>query len=135
MLRPSSVTALRGTPKLFALVGCLLLSTAAAGLTQAPAALPKLTAAEMENARKTPPMRQMIAYLDVFAAGDRERMRRFIETTYPGANLEGELGFSNQTGGFDLREIHSANAREASGFVQERNSDQFARFTITVDSS
>jgi len=135
MLRPSSVTALRGTPKLFALVGCLLLSTAAAGLTQAPAALPKLTAAEMENARKTPPMRQMIAYLDVFAAGDRERMRRFIETTYPGANLEGELGFSNQTGGFDLREIHSANAREASGFVQERNSDQFARFTITVDST
>ena len=50
-------------------------------------------------------------------------------------NLEGELRFSSQTGGFELREIHSANAREASGFVQERNSDQFARFTIVVDSS
>ena len=60
-------------------------------------------------------------------------MRRFIEATHPTANLEGQLRFSNQTGGFDLREIHSANAHEASGSVQETNSDQFARFTIVVD--
>src|SRR5438477_902174 len=118
MPKSSSIATLRRPLELFALVNWLLFASALAASGQVPTTLPKLTAAEMENARKTPPMRQMMAYLDVFAAGDRERMRRFIETAYPGANLEGELGFSNQTGGFDLREIHSANAREASGFVQ-----------------
>jgi len=131
----SLVAALRATLKPFALVGSTLLLTAATGSAQVSTTPAKLTSAEMEIARKTPPVRQLMAYLDVFGAGDRERMRRFIETTYPGANLEGELGFSNQTGGFDLREIHSANEREASGFLQEHNSDQFARFTIVVDSS
>ena len=135
MPKSTSVAALCGTLSLFALIGCMLFSNAPAVFAQVPPTPPKLTAAEVETARKTPPMRQLMAYLDVFGAGDRERMRRFIETTYPSANLEGELRFSNQTGGFDLREIHSANAHEASGFVQEHNSDQFARFTIVVDSS
>ena len=135
MPKSTSAAALRGTLKLFALAGCMQMSTALAAAAQGPTTPPTLTPAEVEVARATPPMRQFMAYLDALRAGDRERMRRFIETTHPSANLEGELGFSSQTGGFDLREIHSANAREASGFVQEHNSDQFARFTIVVDSS
>src|SRR6185369_13210765 len=127
MPKSTSAAALRGTLKLFALAGCMQMSTALAAAAQGPTTPPTLTPAEVEVARATPPMRQFMAYLDALRAGDRERMRRFIETTHPSANLEGELGFSSQTGGFDLREIHSANGREASGFVQERNSDQFAR--------
>ena len=44
MPKSTSVAALRGTLKLFALVGCMLLSTAPAASAQGPTTPPKLTA-------------------------------------------------------------------------------------------
>jgi CubicO group peptidase (beta-lactamase class C family) len=94
----------------------------------------RATPAEVETAKKSAPYRQFMAYLEALGSGDRERLRRFIEAAYPDGNLDAELGFAQQTGGFDVREVERATTTTASGLVQERNSDQFARFTIVVDS-
>jgi CubicO group peptidase (beta-lactamase class C family) len=96
---------------------------------------PPLTAAEAEAARRGAPFRQLAAYLDALGAGDRERLRRFLETTYPSANVGAQTSFAERTGGFELRALERATATTASGLVQERTSDQFARFTIVVDSA
>src|SRR5262249_22312109 len=47
----------------------------------------KLTAAAAEAARSEPPFRQFSAWLEVFNAGDREKMKQFLETHYPTRDL------------------------------------------------
>ena len=96
---------------------------------------PKLGPRELEAARAGAPYRTFAAYLEALSSADREHLRRFIEASYPGASLDAEAGFAQQTGGFELRELERATATVASGLVQERHSDQFARFTIVVDSA
>jgi len=43
------------------------------------------------------------------------------------------MAFWRMTGGFDLRKIEESSATRMSGLVQERSSDQFARFAMVVD--
>jgi len=43
------------------------------------------------------------------------------------------MAFRRMTGGFDLRKIEESSATRMSGLVQERSSDQFARFAMVVD--
>jgi CubicO group peptidase (beta-lactamase class C family) len=95
----------------------------------------QVTAAQAEAARLGAPSRQLWACLEAWNTADRERLRRFIEASYPDADLDRETRFREQTGGFELRELQQALATVASGLVQERGSDQFARFTIVVDSA
>jgi D-alanyl-D-alanine carboxypeptidase len=96
---------------------------------------PPLTAAEDEAARRGAPFRQLSAYLDALGSRDAARLRGFLETTYPSANADAQLRFARNTGGFELRAIERATATTATGLVQERTSDQFARVTIVVDSA
>src|SRR5262245_4753298 len=105
---------------------------AAAASAQAPNQPAKLTPAETEAARAGAPFKQFSAWLDAFNSGDRERIRRYLETSYPTASLDGQLSFRAQTGGFDFRALEQATATAVSGLVQERNSDQFARFSLVV---
>ena len=77
--------------------------------------------------------RQFSAWLEAFNSGDREKIRRFLETTYPDANLDNQMRFRLQTGGFDFRKAEQSTATSLSGLLQEKNSDQFARFTLTLD--
>jgi D-alanyl-D-alanine carboxypeptidase len=93
----------------------------------------KLTAAEAEAARAAPPFRQFSAWLDAFNSADRERIRQFLATTYPARNVEGEMAFRSQTGGFELRALEQASPTSVTGLVQERDGDTFARFTIVVE--
>jgi CubicO group peptidase (beta-lactamase class C family) len=78
-----------------------------------------------------------------FNSGDRERYRTFLEDHYPSlfggqgsfgpeATLDGEMGFREFTGGFELRKLLDASAQEVSGWLQERNSDQFVQFKVGV---
>jgi D-alanyl-D-alanine carboxypeptidase len=71
-------------------------------------------------------------WLDAFNSGDRDRYLTFLEKRFPSRTtaVEPEMGFRELTGGFDLRKITSASATEATGWVQERDSDQFAEFHI-----
>jgi D-alanyl-D-alanine carboxypeptidase len=105
-------------------------------LTQPPPELapPKMTASEAEAARSGSPFRQFSAWLDVFNTGDRDRIRQFLQTNYPSSNLDTQMTFRERTGGFELRALEQATPTSLTGLVQERNSDQFGRFILIVES-
>jgi D-alanyl-D-alanine carboxypeptidase len=94
---------------------------------------PKLTAAEVEAARTGAPFRQLSAWLEAFNSGDRERIQSYLTANYPSVNVEGQMGFRAQTGGFEFRVLEQATATMAVGLVQERDSDQFGRFVLVVE--
>ena len=87
-----------------------------------------------ENRAAEPSVRQFSAWLDVFNSGDRERYAEFLADSFPArlALLDQEMAFRELTGGFDLRKLERVSATEVSGLAQERASDQFACFELTV---
>ncbi len=94
---------------------------------------PRMTESETAAARAGPPFRQFSALLEALNSGDRDRMRQFLETHYPSANLYEQMEFREETGGLDLRALERATATALTGLVQERNSDRFGRFTVVVE--
>jgi CubicO group peptidase (beta-lactamase class C family) len=48
-------------------------------------------------------------------------------------NVDNELRFRSMTGGFELKKAEESTATRFSGLVQERDSDQFARFEVEVE--
>jgi CubicO group peptidase (beta-lactamase class C family) len=99
----------------------------------ATAAPPKMTPAAADAARRGAPYRQFSGWLEAFNSGDRERLGKFLETNYPGRNLDRDLSFRKMTGGLEIRALETATATTLTGLVQERDSDQFGRFTIAVE--
>jgi hypothetical protein len=94
---------------------------------------PKMTATEAEAARAGAPFRQFSAWLEAFNAGDPTRIRQFLQTNFPSANVDVQMNFRERTGGLELRALEQATATMLTGLVQERDSDQFGRFTIVVE--
>jgi CubicO group peptidase (beta-lactamase class C family) len=86
---------------------------------------------------KTPAGEQFSAWLAAFNSGDRAELEKFrSHFDKPEEHkVEGMLGFHQQTGGFDVKKIEESSATKLTGLVQERDSDQFARFTIEVEAS
>ncbi|HEY7189201.1 MAG TPA: serine hydrolase domain-containing protein [Vicinamibacterales bacterium] len=105
--------------------------------TEPPADLapPKLTPTEAAAARNGAPFRQFSAWLEAFNAGDRSRMSQFIKEHAPFMQVDGQMNFRERTGGLELRALERATATTLTGLVQERDSDQFGRFTIVVEAS
>lgn len=83
----------------------------------------------------TPAARQFSAWLDAFNSGDRAALLQYFEKNYPSQvkRLDQELGFREQTGGFEFKKAEESTRTRFSGLVQERDSDQMARFTIEVE--
>lgn len=84
---------------------------------------------------ETPAGEEFAAWLKAFNSGDRAHLEAFL-SHYKNPNehdVNGDLGFRQQTGGFELRKIEESAAARISGLVQERDSDQFARFTVDVE--
>jgi D-alanyl-D-alanine carboxypeptidase len=94
---------------------------------------PKLTPAEAEAARTGAPFRQLSAWLETFNGGDREQLQQYLSANYPSANIGQQMNFRAQTGGFEFRALEQATPTSAVGLVQERDSDQFARFVLVVE--
>ncbi len=86
---------------------------------------------------KTPADEQFSAWLAAFNSGERDQLEKFrSHFDKPEEHkVEGILGFRQQTGGFDLKKIEESSATKLTGLVQERDSDQFARFTIEVEAA
>jgi CubicO group peptidase (beta-lactamase class C family) len=84
---------------------------------------------------KTPAGEQFSAWLSAFNRGDRAQLEGFLSHyKNPGEHdVNGDLGFRQQTGGFDLKKIEETAPTRISGLVQERDSDQFARFMVEVE--
>ena len=102
---------------------------------QAPPELapPKMTASETEAARSGAPFRQFSAWLEAFNSGDRDRLSRFLQDHFPARNVDADMNFRQRTGGLEIRGLEQATPTTLTGLVQERDSDQFGRFTIVVD--
>jgi D-alanyl-D-alanine carboxypeptidase len=86
---------------------------------------------------KTAVGEQFSAWLAAFNSGDKAELEKFrTHFDKPEEHkVEGMLGFRKQTGGFDLKKIEESSATKLTGLVQERDSDQFARFMIEVQSA
>ncbi len=86
---------------------------------------------------KTPAGEQFSAWLAAFNSGDRAELEKFrSHFDKPDEHkVEGMLGFRQQTGGFELRKIEESSATKLTGLVQERDSDQFAKFTLEVEAA
>ena len=96
---------------------------------------PKMTASETAAARTGVPFQQFSAWLEAFNTGDRARIGQFRETNFPSMNLDGQVNFRARTGGLELRALERATPTSLTGLVQERDSDQFGRFTLEVEAA
>ena len=96
---------------------------------------PELTEAEAAAARSQPSFHQFSAWLEAFNSGDRAQYRKFLESNFPTrvSDLNQDMDFRANTGGFEFRKLEQASATRVSGLVQERDSDQFGRFTLEVE--
>ena len=90
------------------------------------------------EARRQPSLRLFRAWLAAFNSGDRTRYARFLERNFPSRTPPmwlGDVGLREITGGFELRKVGRVSATRVSGWVQERDSDQFARFVLRVSAA
>ena len=85
----------------------------------------------------TPAGNQAKAWLEVFNAGDAEKHKEFLRKNAPSRldRADREMGFREMTGGFDIKKVEESTPAKFVALVQERASDQFARFTVEVDAS
>ena len=85
----------------------------------------------------TPAGKQAKAWLEVFNAGDAEKHKEFLRTNAPSRldRAEREMGFREMSGGFDMKKVEESTPTKLVALVQERASDQFARFTVEVDAA
>jgi CubicO group peptidase (beta-lactamase class C family) len=85
----------------------------------------------------TPAGRQFFAWLDAFDSGDKARLEQFLKEHYPAraGALDREMQFRDETGGFEFKDFDRDGSTTSKfvGIVQERASDQFARFVMEVD--
>jgi D-alanyl-D-alanine carboxypeptidase len=81
--------------------------------------------------------RQFSAWLDAFNRGNRAVLLQFLQTYHPSsvAHINDEMGFREQTGGFDFKKTEESTPTHFTGIVKERRSDQFARFVIDVEAA
>jgi CubicO group peptidase (beta-lactamase class C family) len=98
---------------------------------------PEMTPAQAAAARAQPPFHQFSAWLAAFNSGDRAQYQRFLANNFPnrGSSLNQDMEFRANTGGFEFKKLEQASPTRASGLVQERDSDQFARFMLVTEAA
>jgi len=84
---------------------------------------------------KTPAEEQFLVWLEALNSGDRTKIEEMLTHFKDRGDrqVEGLLDFRQTTGGFDLKKIEESTPVHIRGLVQERNSDQFARFSMDVE--
>ena len=85
----------------------------------------------------TPAGHQAAAWLESFNRGDLNAHREFMQKNFPSRaeHVDQEVGFRRMTGGFDLKKIEQSTPTKLTALVQERASDQMARWTVEVSDS
>jgi CubicO group peptidase (beta-lactamase class C family) len=89
------------------------------------------------EARQQPSLRLFRAWLAAFNSGDRARYAKFLKRNWPTWVwlIDRDLGLRAFTGGFTLRKVGRPSATRVSGWVQERDSDQFVSFVMWVSAA
>src|SRR4051794_11803642 len=75
----------------------------------------------------TPAARQFYSWLDAFNEGNRDAYLAFLQKNLPvrAKDIDREMNFRKNTGGFDLRKVEDASSpTKFVALVQERGSDQ-----------
>ena len=85
----------------------------------------------------TPAAKQAKAWLEVFNAGDAEKHKEFLRKNAPSRldRADREMSIREVSGGFDVKKVEESTPTKIVLLVQERASDQFARFTVEVDAA
>ena len=83
----------------------------------------------------TPAARQFAAWLEAFNSGDRAKLLAYLQENFPAraGDIDREMGFRNDTGGFAFKKVEQSTPQHFSGLVKESGSDQFARFDLEVE--
>src|SRR5215813_5469256 len=68
----------------------------------------------------TPAGHTLQAWLDAFNSGDRGRLEAYITKYEPAKSVDSELGFRNQTGGFELVRIAQSDRLSIEFQVKEK---------------
>ena len=98
---------------------------------------PEMTAAQAAFARTQPSTHQFFAWLTAFNSNDRAQYLRFLQNNFPNrvSSLNQDMDFRANTGGFEFKKLEQASPTKAGGLLQERDSDQFARFNLDVEAA
>ncbi|MGA2018919.1 MAG: serine hydrolase domain-containing protein, partial [Opitutaceae bacterium] len=98
---------------------------------------PEMTPAQVAFARTQPSTHQFFAWLAAFNSNDRAQYLRFLQNNFPNrvSGLSQDMDFRANTGGFEFKKLEQASPTRVGGLVQERDSDQFARFTLEVEAA
>jgi D-alanyl-D-alanine carboxypeptidase len=83
----------------------------------------------------SPAAHQLSGWLAAFNSGDKTTFQTFLQKNYPAraGDIDQEMGFREQTGGFDLKKAGECDAAKCAALLQERNSEQFASIVVEVD--
>ena len=98
-----------------------------------------LLAAQLVSAQASAPPpaaeQQAKAWLGAFNSGDRATLLEFLKTNRPSAveRIDGEMGFRQMTGGFDLEKTEESTPTRYTALVKEKDSDQFARMVVEIE--
>jgi hypothetical protein len=80
----------------------------------------------------TPAGHALSAWLDAFNSGDRAKVEAYIKKYDPSENVDGMIGFHNQTGGFNLLSVDGSQTLEIKFHVREKNGATVALGSLSV---
>jgi hypothetical protein len=84
------------------------------------------------SAPDTPAGHTLQAWLDAFNSGDRAKVEAYVKTVDKSENVDGMLGFRNQTGGFELIGIESSEPLHLRFRVKEKGGPTTALGNLLV---
>jgi len=84
------------------------------------------------NSPNTPAGLTMRAWLDAFNRGDRDSIQTYLSKYEPTKDLDGQIAFRQQTGGFELLSIDKSERLHIEFRVREKNSTTIALGKIDV---
>jgi CubicO group peptidase (beta-lactamase class C family) len=85
----------------------------------------------------TPVGKQLAAWFEVFTRGERSALRQYLQTNFPerAEEIDQEIEFRQQTGGFELTKVEESSATRLTAVVRERDGGRYARLVMEVEAS
>lgn len=99
------------------------------------AAMSFVTSAAAEVLPDTPAGRVLQARLLAFASGSAEQLAAYRARHEPSLDIERELAFHRDTGGFDVLKVEQSEPHTISAVIRARDSDSMGRIALTVEAA
>jgi D-alanyl-D-alanine carboxypeptidase len=75
------------------------------------------------------------ARLQAFASGSEAQLRQYQSRHEPAMDIERELAFHRDTGGFDVLKVEASEAHAITAVIRARDSDSIGRIMLTVEAA